>query len=706
MFALDKEVKTFSSEATAHLENKNSTETEDLYPCNVCQKRFSNKDTLNKHWDSQHPDKSKTTCTLCHKTFSRELSLIQHTRAYLNILPFSCNLCEAVFTTSSNLHSHRRSKHREPFKCDYCEKEFSLAKTLNYHKKIHIANHFTCVKCKKIFVQKNYFLQHQLYNRCYKIESISCKTCKQTFQSEAALNNHINKRKKCNLNFPKNQANGKTDNEIEEVDLQDKKYDAINDSVFKCDLGECMKHGKSHSQKLKTSRRGRILKDVNYKNSDEREEKTENLDNTNSNNYDRNGTEQHDTNETKSVEPNQKRNIHKEEKSSVSSVYLCDYGSKSFTTKASLNQHKRIFKGNCKVAPRNLFRNESKEIYPCNDCSTLFKDYRDLTRHVSKCNPNQMKYPKCSKCKRSYTRYDTLMQHTRRHLKIHPYSCDICKKGFESNSRIHKHKKLGKCKDNINYESSNNEQEPKHIEVENSENKDNFRNKLKEIYPCNDCLAVFNKMEDLTMHVNKCNPKQLKAPKCYKCKRSYTRYETLMQHTRCHLKIYPYSCNFCQKGFTVNANVHKHKKSGKCKDNTSKNKKKPNHMEVENKSSKLYATDSTYSCDVCNKVFSDLGDCMKHEKTHSQILKTSRSGRAIKAVVSNTPESREGSSDKENLNGITNSNSDQNYDEEHLEENNEDVKVIETIEKSASPILEVVSNIKEIVGFRIRIVNF
>ena len=58
---------------------------------------------------------------------------------------------------------------------------------------------------------------------------------------------------------------------------------------------------------------------------------------------------------------------------------------------------------------------------------------------------------------------------------------------------------------------------------------------------------------------------------------------------------------------------------------------------------------------------------MKHEKTHSQILKTSRSGRAIKAIVSNTSQSREGSSDKENLDGINNSNSDQKCNKKHLE---------------------------------------
>ena len=515
----------------AQFENLNSiqtdTETEDLYPCNVCNTRFATKVALNKHWDSQHPDKSKTTCTLCHKTFTSEFYLLEHTRTHLNILPFSCYLCNAVFATNSKMHSHRRKKHPERFKCDNCEEEFLLARDLNCHKKIHLANHFVCVKCNKPFLNKYYFLQHQRNNTCNKI------------------------------------------------------------------------------------------------------------------------------------------------KTSISVAFSCDYCSKSFTTKPSLMKHKRIYKGNCKVAPRNLFRNESKEIYPCNDCSTLFKDYRDLTRHVSKCNPNQMKYPKCSKCKRSYTRYDTLMQHTRRHLKIYPYSCDICKKGFESNTRVHKHKKSGTCKAKIKSRSSKNKQEPKHIEVENCENKDYFRNKLKGIYPCNDCFAVYNKMKDLIRHVNKCKPYQLKAPKCSKCKRSYTRYETLMQHTRGHLKIYPYSCDICKKGFKSNTSVHQHKKSGKCKDNTkyipSNNKKVPKHPEVENKSPKLHATDSTYSCDVCNKVFSDLGDCMKHEKTHSQILKTSRSGRAIKAVVCNTSESREGSSDKENLDSITNLNSDQKCDKKHIE---------------------------------------
>ena len=603
----------------AQFESSNSTqtnaETEDLYPCNVCQKRFATNAALNQHWNSQHPDKSKTTCTLCHKTFTSEFYLLEHTRAHLNILPFSCNLCNAFFATNSKMHSHRRKKHPEPFKCDYCEEEFSLARDLYYHKKNHIANHFVCVKCNKPFLDKYYFLQHQRNNTCNKI------------------------------------------------------------------------------------------------------------------------------------------------KTSISVAFSCDYCSKSFTTKPSLMKHKRIYKGNCKVAPRNLFRNESKEIYPCNDCSTLFQDYTDLTRHVIKCNPSQLKSPKCSKCKRSYTRYHNLMLHTRSHLKIYPYSCDICKKGFCIIGDVHYHKKSGKCKDKTKSESFKYKKKPKHFEYKNIENsspehnaidsthsfdvcnkvfsdgsktkqhdmcdtksiqeqnssyqmqreakgntsissayscdycsksfnhrnylvnhkrkyKGNckvaprhlFRNKLKEIYPCNDCFAVFNKMEDLSSHVDKCNPNQLKAPKCSKCKKSFTRYITLVQHTRVHLEIYPYSCEICKKGFATNAEVHNHKNRGKCINNSSSNnKKEPKHPKFENKSSGLNATDSTYSCDVCNKVFSDIGDCMKHEKTHSQILKTSRSGRAIKAVVCNTSESREGSSDKENLDSITNLNSDQKCDKKHIE---------------------------------------
>ena len=273
----------------------------------------------------------------------------------------------------------------------------------------------------------------------------------------------------------------------------------------------------------------------------------------------------------------------------------------------------------------------------------------------------------------------------RRNNGIQNYTCNDCAATFSNSSHLYRHKKRykGKCK---------------------AFSRNLYRNNLKEIFPCNDCSAVYKENRDLKVHTLKCNPNQLKAPKCSTCRKSFTRYHTLMQHTRIHLKIYPYSCDVCKKCFTTNGLVHLHKKGGMCineKKSVSLNNKNSEVKDINNKSSELKKSDSMFSCDICYKIFSDIEDCIKHERKHSQILKTSRSGRPLKAVVNNSSEIREERSDKENLDEINNTNTDQNCsDEEHIKENNDDVKVIETIEKACSPILEVVPTIKEIVGFK------
>ena len=91
--------------------------------CKICGKLVTKKNIL-RHVQS-HGDKNFT-CNICDKHFSTRDSLNQHTKTHWQPKELKCSLCSSLFFSSSSLRKHRIRVHeRKRFQCPYCQKNFT-----------------------------------------------------------------------------------------------------------------------------------------------------------------------------------------------------------------------------------------------------------------------------------------------------------------------------------------------------------------------------------------------------------------------------------------------------------------------------------------------------------------------------------------------------------------------------------------------------
>lgn len=100
--------------------------------CNVCQKSFSHRDSLDSH-------NCVKTCSYCQKQFTKTASFKAHLLTHSSDRPFVCSVCSKGFKLQSKLKRHRLVHTGEkPYSCVTCKKAFSLLHHLKRHMNVHV----------------------------------------------------------------------------------------------------------------------------------------------------------------------------------------------------------------------------------------------------------------------------------------------------------------------------------------------------------------------------------------------------------------------------------------------------------------------------------------------------------------------------------------------------------------------------------------
>ncbi|XP_076049709.1 uncharacterized protein LOC143030445 [Oratosquilla oratoria] len=87
-----------------------------------------------------------------------------HTMTHTRKKPFQCALCDAVFSTKSNLNRHAVTHTGEkPFQCDLCDATFTQKNNLQQHVVTHTGEKpFKCDQCDAAFVAKCHLKRHMV----------------------------------------------------------------------------------------------------------------------------------------------------------------------------------------------------------------------------------------------------------------------------------------------------------------------------------------------------------------------------------------------------------------------------------------------------------------------------------------------------------------------------------------------------------------
>lgn len=135
------------------------------FQCDVCQKFFKTKKTLQKH-STTHDEEKRFECEVCLKRFSRKSYLVTHATIHTGEKPYPCTECGKEFRDRSSMRRHMNTHMGiKRYECNVCQKQFTDKSAANIHLRIHTGEKpYECYECKKCFAQSGHLVDHMMKN--------------------------------------------------------------------------------------------------------------------------------------------------------------------------------------------------------------------------------------------------------------------------------------------------------------------------------------------------------------------------------------------------------------------------------------------------------------------------------------------------------------------------------------------------------------
>ncbi|KAM7349710.1 transcription factor grauzone-like isoform 2-T2 [Cochliomyia hominivorax] len=165
----------------------------EFYECEHCSKRIRNYNLFKKHLRSHNKDK-EVECHICNKRFCSEINLtrhIQNTHKYKKC--HVCDVCGKKFKNKDSFQKHYASHQGivEPAaQCSICNRWLKNKHSLRLHRFVHEKNPTPCDVCGKIFETKHRLRKHKDYWHKSDL-NLQCNFCEKVFRQERNLHEHM-----------------------------------------------------------------------------------------------------------------------------------------------------------------------------------------------------------------------------------------------------------------------------------------------------------------------------------------------------------------------------------------------------------------------------------------------------------------------------------------------------------------------------------
>lgn len=167
--------------------HKDRYHSEKPFTCDMCDKKFLTKRTLQKHMIIHN---KCYTCPYCGLCTSSNSSLIEHIRVHTREKPYTCDECGNSYISQQGLNSHKKTHSSEKlFMCDICGYSARNQSSIYIHKGSHSnIKPFICETCGKAFKSKIRLNEH--HRRHTAVKRFTCDTCNMSFRQNYQLINH------------------------------------------------------------------------------------------------------------------------------------------------------------------------------------------------------------------------------------------------------------------------------------------------------------------------------------------------------------------------------------------------------------------------------------------------------------------------------------------------------------------------------------
>ena len=163
------------------------------HQCAQCGLQFSRAASLRRHITSVHEGEKKFNCPFCYYNTNYKEVLTSHVNhKHTNTKPHQCPHCEFSCVHSGNLSSHIYRQHtNKQYRCRYngCKTKCDTQYELMLHIDTHPKREFVCQECPMSFGQKRTLARHTTTHTGEK--NFQCEYCDKKFSAKTDLTCHI-----------------------------------------------------------------------------------------------------------------------------------------------------------------------------------------------------------------------------------------------------------------------------------------------------------------------------------------------------------------------------------------------------------------------------------------------------------------------------------------------------------------------------------